>query len=110
LRCRFGTGVNDLHVSTFLARLRTALTIVMMRNSQNRILAISAAPAARPPKPNTADMIATMKKMSEYLSMAYAFWAEHPGWRECMSVAFAAEPEEPEDSEQADDHECRARH
>jgi len=34
------------------------------RKTKNRILAIEAAPAAMPPKPKTAAMMAMMKKMS----------------------------------------------
>lgn len=41
---------------------------------KNKILAIEAAPAAIPPKPNTAATSAIIKKITVHLSIAKKFW------------------------------------
>src|SRR5512141_2493010 len=45
------------------------VTKKMTRNTKNRILAISDAPAAMPPKPRTAATIAMTKKMAAHFNM-----------------------------------------
>src|SRR5690606_20274648 len=55
----------------FMSPMKNAITAITMK-MKNRIFAISAAPAAIPPNPSTAAMMAMTKKMTAYLSMGQA--------------------------------------
>src|ERR1051325_714455 len=67
---RLGGDV-DLH--GFRAKLAMSEMTASRRNATNRILATPAAPAARPPNPKSAAMIAMTKKTTAQCSMLSSF-------------------------------------
>ena len=63
---------NQLHLLKRLAP-KSSVTTKSVRNMKNKILAIEAAPAAMPPKPKMAAMIAIMKNVIDQRNISLTF-------------------------------------